>query len=63
MREYLLLLKSNGSLIGLNNVVAETYRRSLSFSESMQVLRDLIDSGELNKEDLKQSLIEQLARV
>lgn len=63
MREYLLLLKSNGSLIGLNNVVAETYRRSLSFSESMQVLKSLIDSGELSKDDLKQSLIEQLARI
>ena len=63
MREYLLLLKSNGSLIGLNNVVAETYRRSLSFSESMQVLKGLIDSGELSKDDLKQSLIEQLARI
>lgn len=63
MREYLLKLKESQGLIGLNNVVAETYRRSMSFNEAVLVVKNMIKDGELSESDLKQSLSEQIARI
>jgi hypothetical protein len=62
LKDVLVKIKESGSKIGTANVVAECYRRSISFRDALKEVEEALDSGVLSQDDLKESLLHQLSR-
>jgi len=62
LKDVLVKIKESGAKIGTANVVAECYRRSISFRDALKEVEEALDSGVLSQDDLKESLLHQLAR-
>jgi predicted RNase H-like HicB family nuclease len=62
LKDVLVKIKESGSKVGTANVVAECYRRGISFKDALKEVEEALDSGVLSQDDLKESLLHQLSR-